>query len=65
MLCAAQALDIRGLAPSPAATAVRDILRSRVPAMPSDRELAPQIEAAVELLPELVGAAGDAIGGLK
>jgi histidine ammonia-lyase len=50
-LCAAQALDLRGAPePSRAAKAVRAALRERVPRLAEDRPLAPDIEAAAEMV---------------
>ncbi len=47
---AARALDLRApLTPAPATAAVRETLRTRVPGPGTDRYLAPEIEAAVEL----------------
>ncbi|MEV0334956.1 histidine ammonia-lyase [Nocardia sp. NPDC050717] len=49
-LTAARALDLRApLTPAPATAAVREALRARVPGPGTDRYLAPEIEAAVEL----------------
>ncbi|WP_280303364.1 histidine ammonia-lyase [Nocardia neocaledoniensis] len=49
-LTAARALDLRApLTPAPATAAVRETLRARVPGPGTDRYLAPEIEAAVEL----------------
>ncbi|WP_280216463.1 histidine ammonia-lyase [Nocardia neocaledoniensis] len=49
-LTAARALDLRApLTPAPATAAVRETLRTRVPGPGTDRYLAPEIEAAVEL----------------
>lgn len=65
-LCAAQALDIRApLEPSPAAAAVRSLIRSQVPGMQRDRELASQIQSAVAMVPDMVRVASDATGGLR
>ena len=51
VLTAARAIDLRApLAPSAATGAVRDLVRSRVPGVGPDRHLAPEIEAAVELV---------------
>jgi histidine ammonia-lyase len=50
ILSAARALDLRApLGCGPATAAVRDVLRSRVDGPATDRFLAPEIEAAVEL----------------
>lgn len=66
LLCAAQALDLRaGIAPpGPATAAVHRALRAAVPRMDADREVGIQIARVDELLPELVEAAGAAVGGL-
>jgi histidine ammonia-lyase len=64
-LVAAQALDLRApLTPSRAASAARDVIRSSVDAMMTDRVLAPQIDAVVALVPQIIEAAGAQIGGL-
>lgn len=66
VVCAAQAIDLRAetAAPSPAVGAAHRLLRQHVPAMNVDREVAPQISAVDELLPELVAAAEDVVGPL-
>jgi histidine ammonia-lyase len=67
-LAAAQALDLRApLTPSAAASAVRAAIRERVPFMPADRFLAPDIEAARELAASgaLERAAAAAVGELR
>lgn len=66
LVCAAQAIDLRAdtAAPSPAVGAAHQRLRAAVPAMDVDREVAPQIAAVDELLPELVAAAEDVAGPL-
>lgn len=64
-LVAAQALDLRApLEPSRAASAARDVIRSAVDAMMTDRVLAPQIDAVVSLIPEIVDAAAGKVDGL-
>jgi histidine ammonia-lyase len=51
LLTAARALDLRSpLAPAPATAAVRDALRTHVAGPGPDRYLAPEIEAAVQLV---------------
>jgi len=51
LLTAARGLDLRApLAPAPVTAAVRDRLRADVPGPGQDRELAPEIEAAVQLV---------------
>ncbi|HLX51932.1 MAG TPA: histidine ammonia-lyase [Streptosporangiaceae bacterium] len=65
--CAAQGIDLRaGIAP-PAAPlrAVHSAIRGRVPRMDTDREVAGQIAAISEMLPELCEAAAQSCGGLK
>jgi histidine ammonia-lyase len=61
ILCAAQALELRALSPSPETQAVLRRLRAEVPPLPVDRFLAPDLAAAErlvrsgELLPEWLG----------
>ena len=51
LLTAARGLDLRApLGPAPVTAAVRDRLRVEVPGPGQDRELAPEIEAAVQLV---------------
>ncbi len=66
LLVAAQALDFRASIASPGAGAgaAHRVIRSRVPTMDADREVAEQIAAVDALLPEVVAAAEDAVGGL-
>ena len=66
LLVAAQALDFRaGIAsPGAGAGAAHAVIRSRVPTMDADREVAEQIAAVDALLPEVVAAAEGAVGGL-
>jgi histidine ammonia-lyase len=67
-LAAAQALDLRApIAPGPATTAALEALRDRVPFVEYDRELGPDIEAALELVRggDLVAAAEVAVGPLE
>ncbi|HEX6444564.1 MAG TPA: histidine ammonia-lyase [Streptosporangiales bacterium] len=66
LLCGMQALDFRAtIAPSsPAVEAVRSIIRADVPAMPVDRELAPQLRAVEALLPTIVAAVERVTGPL-
>ncbi len=64
-LAAAQALDLRApLAPAPGTAAVRDAIRARVPFLEEDRELGPDLEAAVDLVRsgDLVAAAEGVTG---
>lgn len=66
-LTAARALDLRApLTPSPATAAVRSVLRERVGGPGTDRYLAPEIEAAVELAASgaLVAGAESVVGPL-
>ncbi|MFZ0322794.1 MAG: histidine ammonia-lyase [Actinomycetes bacterium] len=66
LVCAAQALDLRGdvAAPSAPVAAAAAVLRREVPAMNVDRIVAPQILAADALLPEMVTAAEQVAGPL-
>jgi len=50
LVCAAEAVELRGLAPAPATGAVLACLRQRVPRMDVDRFLAPDLAAAEELV---------------
>jgi histidine ammonia-lyase len=65
--CAAQGIDLRAdiAAPSEPMRAVHDAVRARVPRMDTDREVAGQIAAVDELLPQLCAAAARACGGLR
>jgi histidine ammonia-lyase len=68
VLTAARALDLRApLEPSPATRAVRDLLRSRVEGPGPDRHLAPEIEAAVDMVHTgaVVAAVENTIGELR
>jgi histidine ammonia-lyase len=68
ILTAARALELRApLRAAPATSAVRDQLRGQVPGPGPDRYLAPEIEAACELIRSgrAVSAAGLACGGLR
>jgi histidine ammonia-lyase len=60
--CATQGLDLRAsiALPSEPLRAVHDLVRSRVPRMDTDREVAGQIAAVDELLPEICDAAAAA-----
>ena len=50
-LIAAQALDLRApLDPGPATSAARDAMREAVPFLDADRELGPDISAAVDVV---------------
>ncbi len=50
LVCAAEAVELRGLAPAPATGAAIECLRQRVPRMDVDRFLAPDLAAAEELV---------------
>jgi histidine ammonia-lyase len=50
LVCAAEAVDLRGLEPGPATAAVIACLRERVPRMDVDRFLSPDLAAAEELV---------------
>ncbi len=67
ILCAAQGIDLRAsiAAPAQALGAVHAAVRGRVPRMDVDREVAGQIAAVSELLPELCRTASDAADGLR
>jgi histidine ammonia-lyase len=66
IVCAAQAIDLRASVaqPSPAVAAVHTLLRSRVPRMDVDRQVADQLVAADALLPDLVAAAEQVAGSI-
>jgi histidine ammonia-lyase len=65
--CAAQGIDLRAsiAAPSEPLRAVRDLVRSRVPRMDIDREVAEQIAAVDALLPEICEVASAACAGFR
>ena len=66
-LAAAQALDLRApLQAGPATSAVRDVIRKTIPFLDGDRQLKPDVDAAVELLESgaLVEAAESVTGAL-
>jgi histidine ammonia-lyase len=65
LLTAARGLDMRApLAPAPVTGAVRNRLRADVPGPGQDRELSPEIEAAVQLVSSGAAlAAAEAVGG--
>ncbi len=50
LVCAAEAVDLRGLTPGPATATVLACLRERVPRMDVDRFLAPDLAAAEDLV---------------
>jgi histidine ammonia-lyase len=66
LVCAAQALDLRGgiASPSASVSAAAQVLRSEVPRMDVDRMVAPQLVAANALLPQMVSAAEQVAGPL-
>jgi histidine ammonia-lyase len=65
-LCAATALELRGLGPGRGSAAALARLRQAVPAMPVDRFMAPDVEAAAALVASgsLAEAAAGAVGPL-
>jgi histidine ammonia-lyase len=67
ILCAAQGIGLRAdiASPSVPVGAVHDAVRARVPAMDVDREVAGQIAAIDELIPELCKTASARCGGLR
>ncbi len=67
LLCAAQGIDLRAEAgaPGPATGAVHRVIRSRVPAMLVDSEMAPQIDGVIGQLDDVLAAAEDVIGPLQ
>jgi histidine ammonia-lyase len=67
VLCAVQGVGMRAsiAAPSAPMAAVHAAVRARVPLMDVDREVAEQIAAVDELLPELCAAAAARCGGLR
>jgi histidine ammonia-lyase len=67
ILCAAQGLDLRShiAPPSAAMAAAHAAVRDRVPRMDADREVAGQIAAVDELLPDICAAAAAHCGGLR
>jgi histidine ammonia-lyase len=67
-LAAAQALDLRApLKPGPATSAAREAVRELVPFLDSDRELKPDLDAAIELVESgaLVDAVERVVGTLR
>ncbi|HTV99076.1 MAG TPA: histidine ammonia-lyase [Streptosporangiaceae bacterium] len=67
VLCAAQGIDLRAdiAPPSAASTAAHAAVRARVPRMDVDREVAGQISAVNDMLPEICAAAAAECGGLR
>ena len=67
VLCAAQGIDLRAgiAAPAQALGAVHAVVRGQVPRMDIDREVAGQIAAVSDLLPNLVLTAATSSGGLR
>ena len=67
ILCAAQGIDLRAqiAAPSEPLAAVHATVRERVPMMDIDREVAGQMAAVSELLPDICRTAAARCGGLR
>jgi histidine ammonia-lyase len=67
VLGAAQALDLRGGRPGAGSAAARDAVRAVAPHLDADRELGPDLEAAIELVRggALVEAVEGVVGGLS
>ncbi|MGH3742056.1 MAG: HAL/PAL/TAL family ammonia-lyase, partial [Micromonosporaceae bacterium] len=67
LLCAAQGVDLRAEIASPGAAtaAAHGVIRTRVAAMMVDREVAPQLEAVREQLPDLLAAVEAVTGPLR
>ena len=67
ILCAAQGIDLRAsiAAPAQALGEVHAVVRRHVPRMDTDREVAGQIAAVDDLLPDLVKTSATASGGLR
>jgi histidine ammonia-lyase len=67
ILCATQGIGLRSDLPEPSApvAAVRDLVRTVVPAMDTDREVSEQIMAVERLIPEICSTASTACGGLR
>ncbi len=67
ILCAAQGIDLRAgiAAPSQALAAVQATVRARVPMMETDREVAGQMAAISDLLPDICRTAAAGCGGLR
>ena len=67
VLGAAQALDLRGGRPGAGSAAAREAVRSVAPHLDADRELGPDLEAAIELVRggALVEAVEGVVGGLS
>jgi histidine ammonia-lyase len=65
--CATQGIDLRAsiAAPSAPLQAVHDVVRASVPPMNVDREVAGQITAVDELLPEICRVAAERSGSLR
>jgi histidine ammonia-lyase len=65
-VCAAEALELRGIEPGPATRAVLGSLRREIPRMDSDRFLAPDLATAESMVRTgaLVDAVEDAVGAL-
>jgi len=67
ILCATQGIGLRSDMPQPSApvAAVRDLVRTVVPAMDTDREVSEQIMSVESLIPEICSTASTACGGLR
>jgi histidine ammonia-lyase len=67
ILCATQGIGLRSGMPEPSGpvAAVRDLVRSVVPAMDTDREVSEQIMAVESLIPDICSTASTACGGLR
>jgi histidine ammonia-lyase len=67
ILCAAQGIDLRAAiaAPSEPLAAVHAVVRARVPVMNTDREVAGQVAAVDEMLPDICETAAARCGGLR
>ncbi|MFZ0665986.1 MAG: histidine ammonia-lyase [Acidimicrobiales bacterium] len=66
-VCAAEALDLRGMEPAPATSAVRAAIRDAIPRMDSDRFLAPDLATVESMVRtgELLDAAVAVVGPLR
>ena len=67
ILCATQGIGLRSDMPEPSApvAAVRNLVRTVVPAMDTDREVSEQIMAVEQLISDICSTAGTACGGLR
>ena len=66
-VCAAEALDLRGIEAGPATRAVLDCLRGEIPRMDSDRFLAPDLALAESMVARgaLISAVEPVVGALR